>query len=194
MCYFNPRSPRGERPQDETAEWFTTKFQSTLPSRGATLAFDDATIARIFQSTLPSRGATQRQRYADVQSDDFNPRSPRGERRAEGEYFEYWKQFQSTLPSRGATASANQASAPSRFQSTLPSRGATFIVIDQCHVLLISIHAPLAGSDDGKDGNRIAREEFQSTLPSRGATMVDIEMRLDQMISIHAPLAGSDRS
>ena len=57
--HFNPRSPRGERPQleDMVAREFT--FQSTLPAWGATLYI-----------------------FVIVQyPQDFNPRSPRGERR-----------------------------------------------------------------------------------------------------------------
>ena len=80
--------------------------------------------------------------------------------------------------------------------------------------LIISIHAPLAGSDlpiatltfSGSNFNprspcgerpQRAREMnlfkvFQSTLPLRGATYHLGGIRPAQAISIHAPLAGSD--
>ena len=56
------------------------------------------------------------------------------------------------------------------FQSTLPSQGATIIAATDKRSTLISIHAPLTGSDPSffrSCGNAIS---FQSTLPSQGAT------------------------
>ena len=57
--------------------------------------------------------------------------------------------FQSTRPLRGAT-SASMPSLSSRavFQSTRPLRGATSNEGYRRAVLLISIHAPLAGRDN----------------------------------------------
>ena len=57
--YFNPRSPRGERPPDLEPIALQDAFQSTLPSRGATFLSWYSFPCTIFQSTLPSRGATQ---------------------------------------------------------------------------------------------------------------------------------------
>ena len=81
FCYFNPRSPRGERPPVERIKFQGFVFQSTLPSRGATKLTAYAALPEVFQSTLPSRGATG---------------SPLIGTRTK-------KRFQSTLPSRGAT-------------------------------------------------------------------------------------------
>ena len=78
---FNPRSPHGERHRavraglyvqcisihaprtgsDTKSTMFisrTSKFQSTLPARGATDIYRRFGRLRIFQSTLPARGAT----------------------------------------------------------------------------------------------------------------------------------------
>ncbi len=57
----------------------------------------------------------------------------------------------------------------------------------------ISIHAPLAGSDQSFNINVCALVVFRSTLPLRGATAHLAHQRIDELISIHAPLAGSDR-
>ena len=47
-----------------THHWAGSRFQSTLPLRGATLTGDRTdTIADRFQSTLPLRGATMYLRY-----------------------------------------------------------------------------------------------------------------------------------
>ena len=78
---------------------------------------------------------------------DFNPRSPYGERQALRQRLSRETLFQSTLPLRGATL--GRSISLTRF--------------------LISIHAPLTGSDP------------QGDSPAR----------IDE-ISIHAPLTGSD--
>ena len=60
-------------------------------------------------------------------------------------------------------------------------------------VRMISIHAPLAGSDSAPRYRSVTMAGFQSTLPLRGATKgPDIAEIQAEMISIHAPLAGSD--
>ena len=110
-----------------------------------------------------------------------------------------------------------RSSAEARFQSTLPSWGATaklgqFLEPQK----LISIHAPLMGSDSSARRFFQSSALFQSTLPSRGATAASVPRgaasdhfnprsphgerrfsvngrRLLDQISIHAPLTGSDR-
>ena len=104
-CYFNPRSPCGERRYRAKVTVGKDIFQSTLPVRGATRrCTKKQCIASKFQSTLPVRGATMDRRGAacisgisihapragsdmpDIRKthryDDFNPRSPCGERRS----------------------------------------------------------------------------------------------------------------
>ena len=99
---FNPRSPRGERLMPVIGRNCLSRFQSTLPARGATvnirqkILFDEfqstlpargatihiTSIPRhfLFQSTLPARGATVKTYVPQDSRHDFNPRSPRGER------------------------------------------------------------------------------------------------------------------
>ncbi len=57
----------------------------------------------------------------------------------------------------------------------------------------ISIHAPLAGSDQLHIQMYKAYFVFQSTLPLRGATRRVPGRDAAIFISIHAPLAGSDQ-
>ena len=92
--YFNPRSPHGERPMIRWTQRKMRKFQSTLPARGATVSSIAWTKAGTFQSTLPARGATRAYGEAGCGVQDFNPRSPHGERltrraasRKSGSYF-----------------------------------------------------------------------------------------------------------
>ena len=58
--------------------------------------------------------------------------------------------------------------------------------------MLISIHAPLTGSD-GAWIRFNPLDGFQSTLPLRGATATQVGACTHMFISIHAPLTGSDK-
>ena len=120
-----PRTGSDAAPQHRYL--FLTKFQSTLPARGATSGGNsDETEEPIFQSTLPARGATyvlvswmlfrKISIHAPRTGSDFtfapsppigynfNPRSPHGERPAVRATAVLPRGFQSTLPARGATA------------------------------------------------------------------------------------------
>ena len=126
-------------------------------------------------------------------TEDFNPRSPHGERRKH-----HWGHLN-----------------PRRFQSTLPARGATAYhrLTDEREA--ISIHAPRTGSDRTPTGAERFQIKFQSTLPARGATLSDAGKGRKRPhfnprsphgerptpglsdagkghISIHAPRTGSD--
>ena len=88
------------------------------------------------------------------------------------------RRFQSTLPLRGATT-FDLASTPSAgFQSTLPLRGATIALDPRPVRSLISIHAPLTGSDGLETIPVHVFNIFQSTLPLRGATMTDMPLSI----------------
>ena len=85
-------------------------------------------------------------------------------------YPTFFAGFQSTPPLRGATSILAMSSKSYRFQSTPPLRGATFSAIVVLCLLIISIHAPLAGGDTATTSRRRTFAEFQSTPPLRGAT------------------------
>ena len=55
-------------------------FQPTLPARGATAAGFAPCRTFVFQPTLPARGATLTNVAISCGSENFNPRSPHGER------------------------------------------------------------------------------------------------------------------
>ena len=100
--YFNPRSPHRERQNQTIQREIVVKFQSSLPSQGATQNIGDRGCFFQFQSTLPSQGATVQSLFAAANWDisihapltgsdklfcypynflyDFNPRSPHRER------------------------------------------------------------------------------------------------------------------
>jgi len=123
---FNPRSPREERPYSPAGSVASGGFQSTLPSRGATirLRLAPAILVVSIHAPLARSDAAHHRRCSRPRS--FNPRSPREERHkyrlgrgvppvvsihaplarsdaCTGKHQEVMRGFQSTLPSRGAT-------------------------------------------------------------------------------------------
>ena len=100
---FNPRPPRGGRPNGAVTVSTAAIISIHAPREGGD-GDDPAGRLRdiVFQSTPPARGATQ----------------------ANGE--QYWMdKFQSTPPARGATLQSLLSIAKEVFQSTPPARGAT---------------------------------------------------------------------
>mgnify|MGYP001666029141 CR=1 FL=1 len=190
---FNPRSPCGERRCCIHGCSSFLAFQSTLPVWGATTMHKIYTHLAQFQSTLPVWGATDAACPAvpdlgisihapRVGSDyvhgsivagpnDFNPRSPCGERRPCVLNCAAPTKFQSTLPVWGATGyMLGNGVTLDEFQSTLPVWGATIHPV-RCHHLwgYFNPRSPC--------GERLAdvlfavpQKTFQSTLPVWGAT------------------------
>ena len=168
------------------------KFQSTLPAWGATTSVQCVAHSIVFQSTLPAWGATRVGRYhrpvlaisihaSRMGSDacamllcatfeNFNPRSPRGERPYRSWYFKRRIQISIHAPRVGSDVYVASFGPRPTFQSTLPAWGAT-ILRRRRGVHRISIHAPHVGSD-----------------ASRRSALAPIR------ISIHAPRVGSDTS
>ena len=123
-----------------------------------------------FQSTLPLRGATICSLACGWRWMNFNPRSPCGERRMPGK----------------------QVMAAAKFQSTLPLRGATPARIKGKQREAISIHAPLAGSDEQRLHKVRKAEHFNPRSPCGERHSSAACSTVITPISIHAPLAGSD--
>ena len=147
--HFNPRSPCGERRCAMSLQSRHAVFQSTLPVWGATTTLSPLRLDfAVFQSTLPVWGATLKAVKSSIPPisisihaprvgsdlispiglpypDNFNPRSPCGERLLM--FIPLFTQY--------------------KFQSTLPVWGATKRNRIVSIVYFISIHAPRVGSD-----------------------------------------------
>ena len=123
--HFNPRSPYGERQITGELSPTSWRFQSTLPLRGATPVFRWQHQREHISIHAPLTGSDVRQVKNGCVPQDFNPRSPYGERRRSPSKREQAAEFQSTLPLRGATMGYGTVS----------------------KWAVISIHAPLTGSD-----------------------------------------------
>ena len=219
------------------ADGISMVFQSTLPLRGATyhyaggrdaivisihapLAGSDASTmetVRHFPISIhaPLAGSDYSQGAGRLQSDNFNPRSPCGERQDSQVVPPSIVGFQSTLPLRGATIAVRlicryliyfnprspcgERPSASRsslinivFQSTLPLRGATNASCGFAENSRISIHAPLAGSDLSSCISDSRLHNFNPRSPCGERPMTTDAECLLYNISIHAPLAGSD--
>ena len=122
---FNPRSPCGERRRHIYRGIRIPGFQSTLPMRGATTPRSLPAMTFVISIHAPHAGSDDRTSKNYSNRQNFNPRSPCGER----------------LPA-GFNIPPSQL-----FQSTLPMRGATISRVCLAVYTLISIHAPHAGSD-----------------------------------------------
>ena len=145
---FNPRSPRGERLIHLLPSCVRILFQSTLPARGATICCLVASLSvsisihapregsdldsiavNVFSFYIsihaPREGSDSQMIICIPRQSNFNPRSPRGERRL----------------------SPHRLFSLPPFQSTLPARGATYIYAGEDLPEGISIHAPREGSD-----------------------------------------------
>ena len=234
---FNPRSPCGERLQHVKGLVLVASFQSTLPVRGATLrrGFKSSqttiSIHAPRAGSDPLRNDPARQGRISIHApragsdlrfskrragsnnfnprspcgerlgtwchwgpihQDFNPRSPCGERRAACKTGDVEVLFHSTLPVRGATLFKTAISPILAFQSTLPVRGATEVVVStRNRVTHFNPRSPCG-----------ERPVVLDALPAVGGISIhapragsdsNFAQRLpNNKISIHAPRAGSD--
>ena len=170
QVYFNPRSPCGERQTHHRMSPAQHQISIHAPRVGSDVAKSKLKrLKPIFQSTLPVWGATCSSVgwicswFISIHAprvgsdcyhplyvtfvDDFNPRSPCGERLVRLFPCPAASVFQSTLPVWGATIVYLIAWIAIIFQSTLPVWGATRPPSWRKAWARISIHAPRVGSD-----------------------------------------------
>ena len=100
---FNPRSLWRERPIEHYYTYTSSKFQSTLPVKGATVKLGMLFMIPIFQSTLPVKGATEGE-SAPPSFYDISIHAPcEGSDSIKRNKTIHQIKFQSTLPVKGAT-------------------------------------------------------------------------------------------
>ena len=208
-------APRtGSDRQTRKRFFLASRFQSTLPARGATQPHGANAPQFGISIHAPRTGSDERPQPADAHGSHFNPRSPHGERPAA-----------SQPPARA-----------SNFNPRSP-HGERLLEEATLNAKQISIHAPRTGSDlrrvpggfcraadfnprsphgerrrkhppwqrtryfnprsphgerPDKRCNQLRKRKFQSTLPARGATRHVLSARHVKKISIHAPRTGSD--
>jgi len=144
---FNPRSRARERRRSGAGPSPRKRFQSTLPCEGATVIAAEGDRVLVVSIHAPVRGSDP---ICFVVLDE-PPVSIHAPVRGSDPQYE-WKSgdegwFQSTLPCEGATGDIAADCGCKVFQSTLPCEGATQCVQKIEPGLLVSIHAPVRGSD-----------------------------------------------
>ena len=166
---FNPRSPYGERLIKIAIPISKPRFQSTLPLRGATrqgneaLPFPSISIhapltgsdwerskkygTRMISIHAPLTGSDARNSLLSDVSGYFNPRSPYGERLLCPGSAKSGGNFNPRSPYGERQLRQHPQRLDPKFQSTLPLRGATIQRQKNPQRTVISIHAPLTGSD-----------------------------------------------
>ncbi len=168
---FNPRSPRGERPRWSRKTAGSSHFNprsprgerrpvlpTGQPGRGISIhapregsdSSGNVCIAKWLSISIhaPREGSDGRGNGSPRPKNNFNPRSPRGERHAKAKKIQRLINFNPRSP-RGERPDARLTWTASRpFQSTLPARGATTPIQYLTRDTRISIHAPREGSDD----------------------------------------------
>ena len=168
--YFNPRSPHGERLGAYNTFYTARKFQSTLPARGATSPRGVPGSLQRISIHAPRTGSDKRRNTPRFYPNDFNPRSPHGERHKPG----------------GGAATTRI------FQSTLPARGATRWFLHHFREVTISIHAPRTGSDPATFSGTGTGSHFNPRSPHGERLIRRLLLICNVNISIHAPRTGSD--
>ena len=124
--HFNPRSPWGERRAPPSSVFTLKVFQSTLPVGGATLRLTEESCGHKISIHAPRGGSDIAMAFVVDAFNDFNPRSPWGERPSPGADF------------TGGAQHFNPRSPWGERHLKLPETPGFNI---------ISIHAPRGGSD-----------------------------------------------
>ena len=122
---FNPRSPCGERPFQNGTGVFRVLFQSTLPLRGATGSHNSLHSVSYISIHAPLAGSDDPHGDSLSGVQDFNPRSPCGERQSSSLSFSNLANFNPRSPCGERLLTSLSPNSRSGFQSTLPLRGAT---------------------------------------------------------------------
>ena len=170
---FNPRSPHGERLSFAARIVSISKFQPTLPARGAT---DAVTVILSVDA-------------------DFNPRSPHGERQRCWRCSAQALAFQPTLPARGATKKPAAAKKSAKQISTHAPRTGSDIspASRRSDLCAFQPTPPARGATSWQTCRRGRLRNFNPRPPHGERRFLGALHRGVEMISTHAPRTGSDR-
>ncbi len=101
--HFNPRSPYGERQPGNDGVANSINISIHAPRTGSDRCPTGDTGRKGISIHAPRTGSDSDADIEKLEADDFNPRSPYGERRGNQLRATAMGRFQSTLPVRGAT-------------------------------------------------------------------------------------------
>ena len=212
---FNPRSPHGERPNNNAM--FHERFRISIhaPRMGSDLRrYRVIDALYIFQSTLPAWGATRRLAWSvpmhfisihaprmgsdrtesihPISPGHFNPRSPHGERRPVKILIPIRVlDFNPRSPHGERQHLAHSFSRDSYFNPRSPHGERPIAALSMLRPANFNPRSP-HGERHARLLGHAFRRTFQSTLPAWGATVTSTAKMLIKRISIHAPRMGSD--
>ena len=171
MCYFNPRSPGGERPRPGPVGPTILPFQSTLPVWGATETPRFVERHLGISIHAPRVGSDLQLAPVGLYS-RISIHAPRVGSDVDVLFTAViFVVFQSTLPVWGATDLHLTWTLAGFISIHAPRVGSdTQAAAASVDVVPISIHAPRVGSDLQLPGIKDLQTLFQSTLPVWGAT------------------------
>ncbi len=149
-----------------------TRFQSTLPVRGATAHTERDASGNEISIHAPRAGSDRQKVERQPSSDHFNPRSPCGERQCQDRRKHRPYHFNPRSPCGERPTRAIVLASILLFQSTLPVRGATSSPRKRLtYAMIFQSTLPVRGATMPSGSNSVPLPLFQSTLPVRGATM-----------------------
>ena len=122
---FNPRSPHGERPLGKDVIYEVCNISIHAPRMGSDSSEFGCLAPFAISIHAPRMGSDFCALSSPLETLDFNPRSPHGERLKREIQALTNPLFQSTLPAWGATVALEPYHMVQQFQSTLPAWGAT---------------------------------------------------------------------
>ena len=163
---FNPRSPHGERRYPWTSLTEAEIISIHAPRTGSDDLMDKRfKAAKKFQSTLPARGATTWGAKKYASQDDFNPRSPHGERRQRRRNDGGKQDFNPRSPHGERPARAVRRRLTGHFNPRSPHGERPAGSIQHILHRTISIHAPRTGSDSLLQQNGRTGRHFNPRSP-----------------------------
>ena len=163
------------------------------PLTGGDLALRSGQYKRLFQSTPPSRGATLHCGHRLRGRCDFNQRPPHGGRLRPSLTVRITFDFNQRPPHGGRLLAAFAENHARAFQSTPPSRGATRPRSTRQPCGTISINAPLTGGDGAEIAGFKSIMTISINAPLTGGDKTVFSLSISITISINAPLTGGDR-
>ena len=145
-----------------------------------------------FQSTPPARRATRTARRLSCHRRGFNPRPPRGGRRAIAEVKHKVIYVSIHAPRAEGDALSGHARVSVIVSIHAPRAEGDSAVRQRALRDVVSIHAPRAEGDRSRPASSGGSPRFQSTPPARRATSGRYGSDAGVSVSIHAPRAEGD--
>ena len=212
---FNPRSPCGERRDGEQYEHIDFTISTHAPRAGSDLIAVFLSPPCYISTHAPRAGSDLMHRMLKMSKNDFNPRSPCGERLSSDGKAPIQLDFNPRSPCGERRPILQQFGLMHNFNPRSPCGERRALMMFCGSLMVISTHAPRAGSDYQVSSIFIFKKDFnprspcgerpptlgswtkpssgfQPTLPVRGATYEQLEITERTEISTHAPRAGSD--